>query len=136
MLKKYVVYYKERKYKDKDIWREFFKVEKHPKLDKPWTGSKADKISILDKLKQANKIVEDLDNDTYEEKESDYPKYVNKRYNKTRKHYFLIYERVLDGTTKKVTMKLPDEYDLPEQLIKLEKNIQKNYSDYKHIYSS
>ena len=135
MLKKYVVYYKERKYTDKDIWREYFKVEKHPKLDKIWTGSKADNITILDKLKQANQIVEDLDNDTYEKKESDYPQYVNKRYDNTRKHYFLIYERKLDGKKKSVKMKLPDEYDLAEQLIKLEKIIQKGISEYKHIYN-
>ena len=37
---------------------------------------------------------------------------------------------------KSVKMKLPDEYDLQEQLIKLEKNIQEEISDYRHIYSS
>ena len=56
MLEKYVVYYKECYNKEKDKWREFFKVEKHPKLDKIWIGSKSNKVSILDKLYAANKV--------------------------------------------------------------------------------
>tara|TARA_B100000965_G_C19596500_1_gene760489 strand:- start:2074 stop:3693 length:1620 start_codon:yes stop_codon:yes gene_type:complete len=130
MMKKYVVYYKERKYKDKDIWREYFKVEKHPKLDKPWTGSKSSKVSILDKLKEANKIVEDLDNDTYEKKESEYPKYINKRYDKKRDNYFLCYERIVNKTKKVCKMVLPKEYDLEEQLNKFEERIRKNNPEY------
>uniref|UniRef100_A0AB39JEB8 HNH nuclease domain-containing protein n=1 Tax=Florenciella sp. virus SA2 TaxID=3240092 RepID=A0AB39JEB8_9VIRU len=56
MLEKYVVYYKECYNKEKDKWREFFKVEKHPNLDKIWIGSKSNKVSILDKLSAANKV--------------------------------------------------------------------------------
>lgn len=56
MLEKYVVYYKECYNKEKDKWREFFKVEKHPNLDKIWIGSKSNKVSILDKLYAANKV--------------------------------------------------------------------------------
>ncbi len=58
MMKKYVVYYRE-KYGNNGI-REFFKIEKHPKLDKPWIGSKSNKISILDKLKAVNDMVNSL----------------------------------------------------------------------------
>ena len=36
---------------------EFFKVEKHPNLEKTWISSKSNKVSILDKLLAANKIV-------------------------------------------------------------------------------
>ena len=54
MMKKYIVYYKECYNKEKGLYREFFKIEKHPKLEKPWIGSKSNKISILDKLKEAN----------------------------------------------------------------------------------
>jgi len=56
MLEKYVVYYKECYNKDKDLWREFFKVEKHPNLEKIWISSKSNKVSILDKLEAANQI--------------------------------------------------------------------------------
>ncbi len=62
MMRKYVVYYKECYNKDKQLYREFFKIEKHPKLEKPWIGCKSNKISILDKLQQANNKINELDN--------------------------------------------------------------------------
>lgn len=61
MLKKYVVYYKDYADKEKKREREYFKVEKHPKLSKIWIGTKANNISIQEKLLQANKFVDDLD---------------------------------------------------------------------------
>jgi len=58
--------------------RQFFKVEKHPKLDKHWITSKSNKVSIQEKLNQANKVVEDLENDIFpEKKENQLPKYVS-----------------------------------------------------------
>ena len=62
MMKKYVVYYKECYNKEKELYREFFKIEKHPRLEKPWISSKSNKISILDKLKEANNMVDSLNN--------------------------------------------------------------------------
>jgi hypothetical protein len=61
MMKKYVVYYHEWLNPEHTRSREFFKVEKHPKLKKIWIGTKSNKVSIQDKLKQANKIVENLE---------------------------------------------------------------------------
>ena len=61
MMKKYVVYYHEYLNLEKTRSREFFKIEKHPKLKKIWIGTKSNKVSLQEKLKQANKIVEDLD---------------------------------------------------------------------------
>ena len=66
-MKKYVVYYHEWLDKEKTKYREFFKVEKHPKLDKILFTSKSGKISIQEKLEQANKVVDDLENDIYPE---------------------------------------------------------------------
>ncbi len=60
MMRKYVVYYNECYNKDKELYREFFKIEKHPKLDKPWISSKSNKVSLLDKLKSANDMVDSL----------------------------------------------------------------------------
>jgi len=65
MMKKYVVYYHEWLDKEHTKQREYFKVEKHPKLDKIWISSKSAKISLLDKLESANKIVTDLEHDIY-----------------------------------------------------------------------
>jgi len=61
MMKKYVIYYHEYLNPEKTRSREFFKIEKHPKLEKIWIGSKSNKVSLQDKLKQANKVVEELD---------------------------------------------------------------------------
>ena len=58
MMKKYIVYYKECYNKEKNLYREFFKIEKHPKLEKPWIGSKSNKISIMDKLTEANNQID------------------------------------------------------------------------------
>jgi len=60
MMKKYVVYYHEYLNPEKTRTREFFKIEKHPKLEKIWIGTKSNKVSLKDKLDQANKIVEEL----------------------------------------------------------------------------
>jgi hypothetical protein len=65
MMKKYVVYYHEWLDKEHTKQREYFKVEKHPKLDKIWISSKSAKIPLLDKLESANKIVSDLEHDIY-----------------------------------------------------------------------
>ena len=127
MLKKYVVYYKECYNKEKNLWREFFKVEKHPKLDKHWIGSKSQKISIKDKLNEANKIVEDLDNDSYEKKEKELPSYYN--FNKGKTH--LVYDRKLDdGKRENFKMKLPENYILEEQLTLIQKKVRDKYEIY------
>lgn len=65
MLKKHVVYYHEWLNPEKTRSREYFKIEKHPKLLKSYSGTKSNKIPILEKLKIINQILEDLDNDIY-----------------------------------------------------------------------
>ena len=64
MMKKYVVYYREMTYlkNGKSQPREYFKVESHPKLPKPWVSSKSTKIPLLEKLNDANQVVSDLEN--------------------------------------------------------------------------
>ena len=64
-MKKYVVYYHEYLDKDQKRSREYFKIEKHPKLDKIFIGSKSSKLSIQDKLKEINKMVEQIENDAF-----------------------------------------------------------------------
>lgn len=58
MLKKYVVYYKECYNKEKNLYREFFKIEKHPNMKQVWSTSKSGKLTLMEKLKQANDMVE------------------------------------------------------------------------------
>jgi hypothetical protein len=61
MMNKYVVYYEDYADKEKKRLRQYFKIEKHPKLDKIFIGSKSNMVSIQEKLKQINKIVVDLE---------------------------------------------------------------------------
>jgi hypothetical protein len=64
MMKKYVVYYRETVYlkNGKSQPREYFKVESHPRLTKAWVSSKSSKVSLLEKLAEANQFVSDLEN--------------------------------------------------------------------------
>ena len=64
MMKKYVVYYREmmKPKNGREQQREYFKVESHPKLAKPWVSSKSIKISLMEKLEHANQVVTDLEN--------------------------------------------------------------------------
>jgi len=68
MMRKYVVFYEDYADKEKKRLRQYFKIEKHPKLDKIWIGCKSNNISILEKLNQINKIVDDLDKDIFPSK--------------------------------------------------------------------
>ena len=67
MMKKYVVYYREWIDRSHTKEREYFKIEKHPDLPKSWTSSKSCKVKIIDKLAEANKIVDDLEKKRKEE---------------------------------------------------------------------
>ena len=59
---KSVVYYHEWLNTDKIRFREFFKIEKHPKLEKIWIGSKSNKHTIQEKLQEAKNKLNELDN--------------------------------------------------------------------------
>jgi hypothetical protein len=63
MMKKYVVYYREfvNLKNGKRVPREYFKVESHPKLSRPWVSSKSGKISLHEKLDSANQVVANLE---------------------------------------------------------------------------
>jgi len=126
MIKKYVVYYKDYADKEKKILREYFRVEKHPKLDKLWSTTKSNKVSILEKLEQANKVVNDLENDIYPEKnEVILPKYVSLVNFREKLH--LVFEKRIDGKRLNIKMVLPLEYDLQNQLEILNKKVKEKY---------
>jgi hypothetical protein len=126
MFKKYVYYNREFYNKEKTKEREFFRVE-HPKLDKSWATTKSEKVSILEKLAQANKVVDNLENDIYPEKsEPTLPKYVSLVVTREKPH--LVYEkRIVDGKRLNIKMVLPEEYDLHDQLVILNEKIKEKY---------
>jgi hypothetical protein len=142
-MKKYVVYYHEWLDKEHTKQREYFKVEKHPKLDgKQWIGSKSGKISILEKLAEANKVVENLENDIFPNNNSNnnnsctlsnLPTYIT--ITKAGEKTYLVYdekEKDNDGLKQKrknLKMVLPSNYDLQEQLMTFREKINAKYND-------
>jgi hypothetical protein len=126
MMKKYVVYYHEWLDKEHTKQREFFKVEKHPKLDKSWSTTKSNKVSILEKLNQANKVVENLDNNIYPEKKCiQLPKYVSLVNIRGKQH--LVFERNYNEKRMNLKMVLPEEFDIHEQVLTLKQKVREKY---------
>lgn len=126
MMQKYVVYYHEWLNPEKTKCREFFKIEKHPKLDKIYVGTKSNKISIEEKLEQVNKVVNNLEKDIYpEKKEIILPKYVSLLTFRDKPH--LIFEKRIDNKRLNIKMVLPSDYDLQEQLSVLNEKIKDKY---------
>lgn len=127
MMRKYVVYYKECYNKDKDLWREFFKVEKHPKLTKPYIGTKSNNVLLMDKLKIVNKIVDDLENDTYVKEERILPMYITIQKYRNKNH--LVYDKRNENKERHtVRMIIPDDYVLQEQLLIFQEKINSKYN--------
>ena len=126
MLRKYVVYYDNVYNKEKNLRRQYFRVEKHPKLEKIWETTKSEKVTILEKLQQANNVVDDLENNIYPEKlESKLPKYVSM--NSSRNKQQLCYDKRIGGISKNLKMVLPNEYDIDEQLKIFNEKIKAKY---------
>jgi hypothetical protein len=63
MLPKYICYYNECYNKEKKLYRQFFRIESHPKLDKDISSSKSNKISIQDKLTEIKQYLENIEQD-------------------------------------------------------------------------
>lgn len=59
---KYINYYNECYNNEKKLYREYFKIEKHPyqEKNKTYISSKSNKISIIEKLDQIKKILNEL----------------------------------------------------------------------------
>ncbi len=105
MIPKYVVYYKECYNKEHQQFREFFKIEKHPKNinKKTYTSSKSTKIGILEKLAQIKELLTKLDNEQYtcepNSKLYQLPKYVSlKKGLDNDETYYLIYDKKTNDT--------------------------------------
>ena len=116
MMKKYVVYYRELMHlkNGKSQPREYFKVESHPKLPRPWVSSKSTKIPLIEKLNDANQVVAGLENtaDPVEVEDQDHdqdplrriqekwvkylPKYTRLRVNRLKKDTAIIISLVYD----------------------------------------
>jgi hypothetical protein len=126
MIKKYVTYNRECYNKEKKLYREFFRVEKHPKLDKDIASSKSENVSILDKLTQVNKIVDDLENDIYPESTKEFPTYISIN-NYRDKPHFVYDRRIKEDGRQTLRMVLPEKYDIEEQISIFREKIKTKY---------
>jgi len=129
MLKKYVVYYYNVYDKKNNKAREYFSVEQHPKLNKRWETSKSNEVSIFDKLNQANKVIEDLENDIFPKsftEQRELPKSVS-IINKN-DLVFLSFDR-RDEKRMNYKMKLPNDYILNNELNIFLNNIRIKYNN-------
>ena len=128
MMKRYVNYYHEFIDKEQTKSREYFKIEKHPKLDKIWIGTKSNKIDILEKLRIVNKIVSDLEHDIYPElNETGLPVYVSIKNERGKFH--LVFDKKSNGDISRMNLRmvLPDNYILDQQLDILKEKIKIKY---------
>jgi hypothetical protein len=112
---KYVTYYKECYNIQKKLYREFFKIEKHPKMvkGKLYVSSKSNKIHILEKLEEIKKILEKLNNfgeneeieeNVEKKQEIILPKYISlKSHEKDINKYYLIYDKKTNS--KRITLR-------------------------------
>lgn len=67
MLPKYVVYHRECYNKEKELYRDYFKIDKHPIIKgKSYTSSKSNKISPLEKLLQIKNLLYSIENNIEE----------------------------------------------------------------------
>lgn len=130
MMAKYVVYYHEYLNAEKTKDREYFKVERHPKLDnKAWIGSKSSKLTVYEKLEQANKVVIDLENGIYPCKNETeiLPKYFSIVLTREKPH--MVFERRVDGKRMGLKMVLPTDYDLHDQIEVMSEKIKAKYGE-------
>ncbi len=125
MIPKYVVYYRECYNKQQQLYREFFKIEKHPNqtTKKVYTSSKSNKITIKEKLQQIkdllNKIEENAFNETIEEivedeklndkKAISLPKYISLKTIENDKKYYLLYDKKILNSPRQTCKMICDE---------------------------
>ena len=127
MMGKYVNYYHEFIDKEKTKSREFFKIEKHPKLDKIWIGSKSNKVSILVKLATVNKVVEDLKRDVYPvAADNKLPKHITIKIERDKPH-MIFDKKNEDGVRLNLRMVLPVNYIVQEHLKIFKEKIKAKY---------
>ena len=126
MIPKYVVYYQEFYDKDKTKSREYFKIEKHPDIDKPIIGSKSNKLSIKEKLTEIknklNSISNSISNTISTNNDIKYPKGVYLSLDR----FILDLKLATSEETKRLNMRMK---------LDKNKNEKENYGDFvKKIY--
>ena len=123
MIPKYVYYCKECYNKEKNLWREFFRIEKHPKQEKTISSSKSSKLTILEKLEQIKEKLYNLDNNIEVEKEL--PQYYTIQNFRNAPH--LTFDRRIHAKRYNLKMKMKENKSLTEELERFNEKLKKKY---------
>lgn len=112
ILPKYIVYYRECYNQEKNLWRDFFKIESHPVQKKPIYSSKSNKLTILEKFNQINTLLQQLnDNNQHNNQETIFlPKYIS--INTKQQPHYIIYDKKTKLGRKTYRMNLPENYNI------------------------
>ena len=130
MMPKYVYYCKECYNKEKQLYREFFRIEKHPKLNKKCiSSSKSSKITIIQKLAEITTKVYNLTNDIVEEDPNKLPPYYTIQNFRNAPH--LTYDRRIDDKRVNLKMKMKTDKTQEEELKRFNDKLFKKYPDLK-----
>ena len=128
MLPKYVVYMKNVYNKEKNLTREYFRIDHHPNLES-YDGCKSGKKTIFEKLEEIKKIVEDADKGILPKSQkelSELPTYVRLAQNKDKR--CLIYEKRTPTGRQSVKMTLPSDCnDMQKQVQILLQKVKDKY---------
>lgn len=125
MMPKYINYNKECYNKEKNLWREFFRIEKHPKQKKLISGSKSSKLTILEKLKQIKEKLYNLENDIEVKKEL--PQYYTIQ--NFRKAPHLTYDRRINEKRYNLKMKMKPNKNKEDELRRFNEKLFKKYPE-------
>ena len=115
---------------DNEYIRDFFRIEKHPNLNKKCLStSKSVKVSIVDKLKEAYKIIEQLDNNEYSKIDKKLPQYVRMYDSKrTPNKKVLEYDRRINGKRESMRITINKDDNIDEKLEILHNKISEKYN--------
>tara|TARA_B110000211_G_scaffold228778_1_gene285555 strand:+ start:299 stop:1183 length:885 start_codon:yes stop_codon:yes gene_type:complete len=125
MMPKYVYYCKECYNKEKQLFREFFRIEKHPKQEKIISSSKSSKLTILEKLEQIKEKLYNLENNI--EVERELPPYYTIQNFRNAPH--LTFDRRIDDKRYNLKMKMKENKSLEEELERFNEKLKKKYDN-------
>jgi hypothetical protein len=127
MMPKYVGYYSECYNKEKGIYREFFKIEGHPKIEKPVCSSKSCKLTIFEKLEEIKEKLANIENDVVIVDPNKLPQYY--RISTVRNAPHMFYERRTDRKRYGMNMKLKPGIEITAELERLNGKLHKKFPE-------
>lgn len=127
MMPKYIGYYKECYNKEKNLYREFFKIEKHPNLETPRCGSKSAKFTWQEKLEEIKTLLYNIHHNIVAENPNKLPTYY--RIGNVRNTPHLQYEKRVDGKRLSLIMKMKADVDVSVELKRFNEKLFKKYPE-------